>query len=126
MSKTVAFTKLVRRSKLADEMLAAMGAANLITCRLSGPSPDLADGGEVVVADSVSESAVQAVIAAHTPTQSSEEKFDDEPSLRQGRVLAAVTLRASGQWAGLTAQQKARVQAVIDQAATRLTQLLQS
>lgn len=116
------------QSERQEELRVALGD-RLLTCRLEGD--DFTAGGvrdaarcEVVVTDGTPDDSVTNIVTAHDPAQSTEERLDDEPTLRQGRVLAAVTLRASSQWAGLTAQQKARVMAVIDQAATRLIQLL--
>ena len=67
-------------------------------------------------------SQANALLAAHDGTQNEGEKLDSL-SL-PARVQAAIVLRLSASWATATAGQKARVQAVLDQAGARVLALL--
>jgi len=64
---------------------------------------------------------LQAAFAA-IPAPTEAEKMAKIPS--KAAVHAALTLRASGQWATMPAQRKARVQAIIDAEAVRIIEQL--
>ena len=134
----------VEQERLIEELQAAAGLAGVrgVTVVVMMHPTDtpstfhqrtVPQGGELVRVDWVAvptssqRMAAQIVVLAHDGTLTAEEKFDGEPSLSRKRILAAVTLRASTQWTTvLNAQQRSRIQTLIDNAATRLIQLLSS
>lgn len=67
-------------------------------------------------------SQTELIVLAHDGVKTEGESLDGWRC--QHRVLAAVVLRASTQWTGLSAARKARVQEVIDNAAADITALL--
>lgn len=68
------------------------------------------------------ESQAGSIVTAHDGNPTEVEKLD-EASQRQ-RVMAAVILRASSQFAGLSAARRNRIQALIDNAAADIIALL--
>lgn len=68
------------------------------------------------------EAQANAVVQAHDGTPTAGERLDQVT--QRPRVQAALVLRSSGQWASLSAQRKALVQQVLDDAAADLVALL--
>jgi hypothetical protein len=84
------------------------------------PYPDFASGWRGVSPVPTEQELIDAFAAIPPPTEA--EKFDQVKF--RPRVLAALTLRASSQWANLSAARRNRVQSIIDNAASDLIALL--
>jgi len=120
-----------------DRLFAALRAAGL-PVNGGGPCParyeaagwntwhDRADGvfrlGWSSQQTAQQESAANAIVQAHDGTPTVGERLD--AVTHRPRVQAALVLRASTQWASLSAQRKALVQQVLDDAAADLVALL--
>lgn len=74
MTNPYPFTKDVRRDQFADECKAAFGGA-LVTVRLSGGDALSATAGEVAHNGSITDAAIQAVIDAHVPQETNDQKI---------------------------------------------------
>lgn len=112
----------IQESRLADELMAA--GLPLAVLRVAGTQPGYQrpDGFVRCVwsrAISLAEDAqAAAIVTAHDGSPTLFERLRDADVPRQ--LLAAVVLRASTQFAGLTVNQRNQIQNVIDLAATRI------
>lgn len=112
--------------KLCESLVAVLGPVGFAHDGLPGEVRVLADAP----IDPALLDQAQAVIDAHDPTPTeAQREAARAAALGEGlgpreRLLAALALRASSGWSSMPATARQRVQAVIDQAADRVRELL--